>query len=355
MQKNHQYRIRQAKQRFAIFVFTLTILGVFVLILLASSSYKDSAYRARARLLAQKPECHVVLGSSRVFGGVHTQDVLTTSARNQPLLFNFGFHAAGPVNELIYFRRLVKSGIRMKGVCIELWPPLLSQLNIDNELKELEPRLSIDEAHLLSRVVGRPNDRNYEWNYLLRGKAFTGRTLFLYQIAPGWIPPAHRPKTYTDDYGWTELPLAREPKAHERNKLEVQSREKLIARVRDWQLSPVCLRALQELIRQSKEYGHRPTLLLMPEAPVCTQWYSKESLLRFDKFVEQLALENDVPVLDYRAGLQDSDFADGQHLLYSVSQDFTRSLAESLSQSDQLKAGLHRRTIASDSRPSKHP
>src|SRR5438094_683997 len=92
--------------------------------------YADRAARLLRRLAAtDAPRCLLVLGSSRTAYGVRTKllEEQVRQALGEPVVaFNFGTPGAGPVTNLVYFRRLLAEGVRPDLVIIEVMPAYLS-------------------------------------------------------------------------------------------------------------------------------------------------------------------------------------------------------------------------------------
>ena len=307
-------------------------------LLFGNPELKDVNYRTRLQTLraltGEGATIHLILGSSRVAGGVAPKE----DAGGQ--LFNFGFSGAGPLQEYFYLRRLLRRRLPIRSIWIELWPPLLAPQNLPLEVQALEPQLSSDEAIEFCRRKG---DSTLEGiSTVLRGTARSGRSLLLFQVIPEWVPAVRQPKVQTDRFGWCELPLPRTADPAVRTKLENETHKKIQERIVDWQPGSEADAALRSMVELCRVNGIKPVFFVLPESPLCLGWYPHSSRQKIADYKRRLSKELEVPLLDWSETGRVGDFIDGQHLAFDAIQPCTDQLAEQVKQWDALQAGIKR-------------
>jgi hypothetical protein len=278
----------------------------------------------------------LVLGSSRTATSIRPSALPAGLGGRgpEPLVFNFSIIAAGPVRELQAFRRLRAWGIRPTCLVVELWPPYLTQAQgvaeapyvLSNDIQW--PDWSVLGLDRGNRVAAR---RKFLEGLLVPG--FAHRAGLLSRYAPclaeaqpaedgwkdgraraaeaGWLPTPTRPKTPEELaqmrlwYFWHMYPI-----------------------LGDFHISPISDAALRELLREALHDGIHVAVLLSPEYSGLRACYSATAQAQTSAYLEQLAEQLGVVVVDTRQWMADEDFADFTHLQVGAAGPYTERLGK---------------------------
>jgi hypothetical protein len=276
----------------------------------------------------------VQIGSSRTVYGLRGQVAepwLAQRLGRPVVLFNMGFHAAGPMLNRLNLERLFNAGVRPDLVLVEVLPALLTQQPLISEL--MPSRISVSrlcrgEMRLLSRLAARERpDLDEEWWTSQFAPLSAHRFSILTAIAPNLIGPAVRTNNYigADESGW--LPLPRRSAEMERRALARADFEYRGA-LRVFQLSPRILATVGETLQRCRQQGIPAAMVLMPEGPTFRGWYPAAVHEQIDEALADLSQECDAPLLDVRECVAEDGFLDSHHLYPEGAARFTRRLAE---------------------------
>src|SRR5205085_6390925 len=94
----------------------------------------------------------LALGSSRMIMALRPSALAENFRRpGEPLLFNFGIIAGGPLMECLTLDRLLRSGVRPDRVLVEFWPPYFVETGgWYEEARTDASRLDRDDIRLLT-------------------------------------------------------------------------------------------------------------------------------------------------------------------------------------------------------------
>lgn len=311
----------------AVALFVTTQFGLALAIVRPCYEIGDPFFAVKAqrlhRVLEASESPHplvLMLGSSRAAYGFDAarfeRDLARQSGR--PIsVFNFGTLGAGPVTELLYYRRLGEQGLRPAVLLIEVMPPFLAgQLETPPEAKlfPAASRLAGPDLALL-RKYGMPTDalrRTRQLSWTVPGYAH--RAALLSRVLPGWLPYQESPDWAWggDGHGWTAAIEGLRPEQY-RESLRVE-RQRYAAALTTFRADGAPARALRELLSECRQQGVKPALVLMPEGSEFRRWYPVEALAELDALLNDLGREFGVPRIDGRRWVEDADFFDAHHL-----------------------------------------
>jgi hypothetical protein len=310
-------------------MFVALQVGLVVVIVVKMPGLRDPLYWDRAETLIRRTAnapprpLIVALGTSRTAEGFDARliEERLHSAGHDVLVHNFGVAGAGPITRLIYLRRLLNAGLRPNLLLIEVFPPTLNANVPVFELTRLTgSRLSADELPLPTRfgVVAEDLTADWRWSWLLPWHAH--RFVMLSRLS-------HRETATVDRWGRSltrPLTAAREQQSREHTR-----REYAEIFANGYSLSEASCRAYREMLRLCRDQRIPTVLVWMPECGTFQSWYPRGAEVQIHDFLDNLASEFDVPLINARGWLPDeADFYDLNHLRSSSARRFSERLAE---------------------------
>jgi hypothetical protein len=295
--------------------------------------YADRATKLHHRLAAtDASRCVLLLGSSRTAYGVRTQvlEEHTRQALGEPVIaFNFGTPGAGPVVNLVYFRRLLGEGVRPDLVFIEVMPAYLAtQVSTPAEMAWTNPeRFTGDEIAVLASVgVATESVRDaYRATSLLPGVYLRHQLVSrVWRHLLPWYVRFDFSRN-ADAWGWNEPMDSGTPEG--RAKGIANARKDFAPHLTNYRPGGPAGEALRATLELCREQHAAAALVLMPEGETFRGWYSPEALARLDAFLGGLTREFGVPVIDARTWVAERDTSDSHHLLLSGAMTFTERFA----------------------------
>jgi hypothetical protein len=295
--------------------------------------YKATRLLRRTLGSEERPFTALMIGSSRTaFGlqGGRLEDRLARELGQPVVAFNFGVPGAGPVMQLLHYRRLRAAGLRPDLLLIEVLPPLLDgKRGAPWEQHWLLPsRLRRNELSLVQRFGFPAEQTRREWLEALLLPSFAYRYSVVTRVAPQWVPWSLRQDWGRDDDAMgSTAPLRDVAPAHY---------EKAVARawldyspyLKDFQLGgPECA-ALCELLERCTAERIPTMLVLLPEGPTFRSWYSPAAREQIQGFIASVSQRYGLPVVDAREWIEEGQFLDSHHLLRDGAARFTDGLIE---------------------------
>lgn len=275
----------------------------------------------------------LVLGSSRVANGFRPGAAPAWRAADgtTPQLFNFGVTAAGPLEQLLYLRCLLKQGVCPRWVFLEVSPMLLLREE-DAERPSLAHEPGWYDLAALRRYFRHPARFYAPWCLRQLVPWSSYRYFLLGSCLPSWVSCADFQDRWwrdLDDSGWCPLPDAEVPAAEYRRRAAqvTQSfplRATRVPTARD--------RALRELLGLCRRLRIVAALLLMPEGSDFRKSYAPAARAALEEYLGRLQREFGVPVIDARGWVDDRGFADSIHLLPRGAAAFTTRLGSEVLQ-----------------------
>jgi hypothetical protein len=308
--------------------FVLVQLGIVVWGDLRAPGIYDPELAFRLELLrarrAERPERPLlaVLGSSQMVLAFRPERLppLATADGREALPFNLAHTSAGPIYELLTYRRLLKRGDAPDWLVVEVMPLLLREewvgvythSAVASELRALHSYSS--------------------WRRLLSGylktrllPCYLHRRMLLQMYLPGWLE--HSPSwLYEPNFdrqgGERTQVLATVPPGFAGRALRA-SRAQNGLLFPEFQPVLQADAALRKLLRESCRRGVAVCLLLAPESPEFRENYTPQARAQVAAYCRDLAREFGVRWVDAREWLAEDDFADGHHVLLPGQSHFT--------------------------------
>jgi hypothetical protein len=283
---------------------------------------------------AERPRVVIMTGSSVArdgFDGRTIENVYRAETGRASIAFNFGTPGAGPVSQLLWWKRLFAAGVNPDLAIIESTPTFLMKSSDRHPTEYLwgfpPERLRADEAGAAEQYgVPASCARDYQrglwtnpWN-TLRGPVLVRTGHFL--LTGGELQSYRR---ITDrngrppSYGRTSAEEYREMKV----KMLASQRQALSA----GELDANATRALRDLLALCREHGTPAVLVRMPEGGDFRALYSPAVAEWLNLFLRQLADEFGATIVEARDWVPDELFVDDFHLLDSGAAIFSERFA----------------------------
>lgn len=330
-------RVKQARRTVAAFMFIVLFANVAlglamdtVAPVLRDTEYVRHRDRYRARKQAHPHETiHAVIGSSRAFHGVRPLDI----PQGGPVLGNMSLIGAGPCLQLLTLRRMIHDGNPPDALILEFWPPFLHGTGEFNEFVRLDPhRYFASDEPFIRDYHPNPEGALRLQREIRRTPIWNHRQRILSYVLPSWLPSYRRL-----DYAWDKLDAAGwMPGVDIIDDAERTRRLGIAADYykplfREYEIDPVALRALHEVLATCRGRGIPVTLVWLPESSEFRGWYSPDAERLGNALFAELAEQYGLRAVNARDWVPDAQFADGYHLTTTGASTFTLRLAAVLS------------------------
>jgi hypothetical protein len=300
---------------------------------LRDPAYADKAARLRERTVSspERPLTVVMIGSSRTVFGLRSKTLeqpVSEGVGRPAIVFNFGMYGAGPVVNLMNFRRLLAEGIRPDLLLIEVLPPLLTDKKSAAEVNRLRPeQLWWSDLKLLERYGDENGRLRKEWWLANLAPSYGHRYSIVSRVCAPYLSYRYRQDGFRDidDSGWVEPPERRNPAAVRERALQ-GAREEYHSYLKDFRLGEVGGGAIREQLELCRREGISAGLVLMPEGTEFRSWYQAADWQAIEGFLTEVCQEYNVPVINAREWLPEEDFIDSHHMLPSGAERFTERL-----------------------------
>jgi hypothetical protein len=273
----------------------------------------------------------VMLGSSRVATGFRPDvlDGLTTADGRAVAAFNYAQVGTGPQIASLVLERMLEAGVRPDWVLVEFWPPFWC---VDGYMQGYLDSLNLaaldwPAARTLGRYLPKARKLYEAWLPAQLAPVFASRAAILSRLGPSWAPkfdPERRLENLDPDGWWS--PRATVSDA-DRARLTEHYHKVYAPRLARFAIRPTPDRALRDLLATCRREGIRAAVVVLPEGDGFRALYPPEALRRVDAYLDRLAAEERVPVVDARNWVGDEGFSDGHHLLPAGATAFTERLA----------------------------
>lgn len=297
-------------------------------------SLRDPEYnRKLAALRAQAAAHHgrpllLALGTSRTaFGFCAAADGAATAWQ-----FNFGLTGIGPVQQLVYFRRLLAAGVRPAHLLIEIHPAFLHQTPTWCETRAVDVRkLDLHDLAVLRRYAYEPVEFMRRWVACRLSPWHAYRVELIARLKATWTDATPRRDEQmladTDAFGWSRYPVRPADEA-ERSRLGRLCAGLYASPLNDFAVSDTPAKAVAEMLELCRREHIDAALVLMPEGRTFSELYTPRAQRRLNDYLAQVRRTECVPVFDCRRWCDDEQFCDGQHLLPEGAAAFTARLRE---------------------------
>jgi hypothetical protein len=274
----------------------------------------------------------VAFGSSRTQMGISPTVMDFPDGPHTPLVYNFGYRGAQPLATHLNFTRVLDAGVKPDAILIQLAPVEVAETLAPERAfpPSWLPRLTLADQRRLALPITDPWVFQKAWLSTRLTLWKTYREAVLSDLLPDWQTPTQRIEfswEAMDDRGFAPFAYAIVPdvvRAITANDIRTRYGWVHAAFAPGERTGPV----LREWVSRCKAEGIPIAFFWAPEAPSCRALYSSASLEALAAYSKQLGDEFGAPVFPTPTHLQESDFADGFHLMKPGAVKYSRWLAE---------------------------
>lgn len=315
----------------------LTHAGWWLLLDYGPPRLRDPEYGRRlaaAQALPPGRPLVAVFGSSRVAYGVRPAVVAewANMAPGRPLVANLSLAGAGPVMELMAFRRALAHGLRPAAVLVEYWPAFLRQ---DGPYRE-EARIDLARLRPVDECLVRDYfaapDRTLAALRRNRWLSVSAhRKPLLNQVAPRWLPVAARTDgmwSKIDATGWLPGHTAADAGVAARAWAGTESYYRPL--FDGYTIGADSDRALGQLVAEARADGVPVGLLYLPESMAFTRLMPPAVRAAAADHLTKTVAALGVPLIDARGWVADDQMPDGFHLLQGGAAEVSRRLGPAI-------------------------
>lgn len=266
----------------------------------------------------------VMLGSSRTGLAFHAANV--EGQLGGVVVFNFGIPAAGPVTQLVYFKRLVRDGVTPDLLLVEVLPSMLAA-SADGRPQEAgmlpADRLTRSECDAVAGYCFPPDALHARWARTVALPAYWLRRQVLSRVLPSSLPWHARCdwSRGADGDGFSRA-WSQSVDADKRAALTENARREYAPTLADYAPGGPAVAALEELLTLCRDRGVAVRLVLMPESSGFRDYFPAAG---YDRLLRRLA-ELNTPLVNAREWLDDAAFYDGHHAFVAGADLFTERL-----------------------------
>jgi hypothetical protein len=319
-------------------IFAALQLTAAVLLELRFPDWTDPDYGIRLRGIRQSQAAGpahrtvVVLGSSRAYQGLDNEALsrLLPDALGTPVsVVNCALPGAGPMTELLLWRRLLRDGVRPDLLVVEVLAPRLFAGCTLAELSEVSlpvDRIRWSDLALIERY--RAGTRPGLWWQVLCAEVlplYYHRAGILNALGPPWLAGPDRGPGYPPWGLGPFLVRSRPPPPMRAEALAWARRE-----YRDMlaHLDPAGSggRALCELLACCRRAHVPAALVLMPEGPTFRSWYPPGTWPKVESWLRGVSREFGTALVNARDWIGEEEFVDSHHLVWQGAEKFTARL-----------------------------
>jgi hypothetical protein len=290
-------------------------------------------YRRLARLRARQAEypnrpLTLTLGSSRMIMSVKPSVVADRLERpGEPLLFNFGVVAAGPLMERLTLDRLLRVGVRPDHVLVEFWPPyFVENEGWYEESRTDSARFDRDDVRLLARYSRDPARLTDGWFRARVVPSYQQRLALMNVVKPSWLSYAYRQDyrwASIDDWGWK--PSHDQPADQAGKPARTALAQHLYISVLKAEApGPAAVRAFDDLLTTCRQEGIPATVVWLPEGSEVRSWYPLAAQRWAAELFASYRDRFGARLIDARLWAPDDDSLDSIHLTRDGATAFTK-------------------------------
>lgn len=272
----------------------------------------------------------VVLGSSRAQMGVSPVAMGFPDEPGQPLVLNFGYRGGGSLGSWLQGQRLLDDGVQPRAILFVLATieSKTNTLTVD-QLPGWKSRYTAADLRHLSGFI---DDLDRGWHQLAVARVnpwIVRREVLAAHALPDWQPPIVRYQQEgwrrMDRYGYTPFP--EELLTDSLRQVEVARHLGDATEINTRPVSGLVSCALGEMAKRCRAEGIALAVAWAPESPAYRGVYTPAGWAYNDAYSRELRAQG-VRVFPAPEHLEDSDFADGVHLLPAGAAKYSQWLAD---------------------------
>ncbi|QVL33606.1 DUF1574 family protein [Telmatocola sphagniphila] len=338
MRSSRSQRMINARRGVLIFLSLVGVVHVTLAVAVAMSIrlrdpfYGDKAAKLFHRIQCEKPDRIIVgLGSSRMgmgFEGQLIEGEIQQKTGLKTIAFNFGVPGVGPITQLVYFNRLLASGLHPDLLIVELLPPLMSGAGEPIEKRSFRAEMvTRSELSVLNNHGYNPELNESIWRETLLFPTTHLRYQLLGRLVPSLLPSNERFdwSRKCDLSGWNACAFSKISAEQKKTMTE--------GALNDYRpiLTNFCLEggpkeAFEELLSLAQQQGIKVQILWMPEGEEFRSLYKPEQIATFTSLLTDWSQRYGTEAVVARDWLGEDAFLDSHHLLIRGAGEFSRKL-----------------------------
>ncbi len=278
------------------------------------------------KLIAENPgkPIGIALGNSRTSMGL---DSSTLSRLSNTNLFSMAFPGSGPVQNIVYLKRIFADGIRPDYVMIEIHPciffnPISETQHIietSNRANLCWDNIGIRDLEVLNRYPDLDASITRDW--------LLNRTEIMRTHRDDWLILANSKWSFIDlrsrynrfgfdDHGWLPLPFPPSSVTKEIKETVIQeAKDGYYSTLQKGEIGTRSVKAFEELIDLLEQSQIPCVLYTMPEGTIFHSWYSTKFESQFQDWLRSIQERHSVSLIDTRSWLSEDSFFDSHHLM----------------------------------------
>jgi hypothetical protein len=273
----------------------------------------------------------VAFGSSRTQMGLSPAAMGFPDEPGSPVVYNFGYRAGRPLGVWLHFTRVLDSGVKPAAVLVQLDP---NEIMVDGPAEQQyatwAPRFSPGDIRRLAPFTRDPSAFRRGWVKGRLNPWATYREAVLSDLLPEWQTTRQRASFVwetMDEYGFAPHPLLSVP---DESRPGIESRVRSIhARpLAGFEPSAMAGAVFREDVARCRAEGIAVAFFWAPTSPKYRSWYTPASRAAIEAYSRKLSSELNVEVFPAPGHLEETDFADGFHLLRHGAAKYSRWLAD---------------------------
>jgi hypothetical protein len=273
----------------------------------------------------------VAFGSSRTQMGLSPAAMGFADSPGSPLVYNLGYRASRPLGTHLHLARLLDAGVKPDAILVQLASPeLMATGPAEKQYAVWAPRFSPADARRLAPYTDDPAPFRRAWARGRLNPWSAYRQAVLSDLLPDWQPPRVRAEfvwEQMDAFGFTPHPSAA-VSDEDRARLYPHARRAARRAVNGFTPGDVPDRVLRDVVGRCRSEGIAVAFFRAPESPAYRSWYSAKSRAALEDYCRGLGTRLGVEVFPAPDHLEETDFADGDHLLRHGAEKYSRWLAD---------------------------
>ena len=318
-------------------------LGLGIAIECGLWGFRDPFYQHKiVQLRRQWRECRdaengtmnlaLMLGSSRTgngLKGIAFEEEIYGASGERWLIGNLAATGAGPIIELIDFRRMLAEGIRPDFVLVEVTPLFLSEPLRECEVIKSE-RLALSDLDALDQCALSSNGTlRRGWWSDWASPWYAHRFSILSTLSPMFVPLTLQQNwaAHCDRTGWVALSPNPDATADQISAATKSIHDAFKPPLSEFRPAEISRKGYRFILEECRKRSIPAALVLMPEGSLIRSWYTPAAQSGIHTILNDLQAEFDMPLIDARTWIADDGFSDHVHLLTAGADIFSRRLA----------------------------
>jgi hypothetical protein len=273
----------------------------------------------------------LALGTSRTQNAIAPGAMGFPAEPGSPLVFNFGQSGSAPLKVLLTLLRLLDEGIRPDAVILEVLPDWLAADGpAERIFRDAEPRLSAGDLRRLAPYCTDRAALERKWIAARLAPWSAQRVVLMSHWLPRWLKWGERIDPQWDgmeDDGFVPYP-EQFATSEFRATATAHAKREHAGSFAGYRFGESSLRAIRDLVARCRDERIAVLFVEPPVSPMFRGWFRPGVWASGEERLSAFAGELGVERIPPYAGLEESDYIDGHHMLRSGAEKYSRWLAD---------------------------